>query len=220
MPDLIDVRQGDPISIHWYKYPKIEPTSYLGFCHVFPILIYVLSEKNNPNQCRNCKIWSGIGVCIKYGYPYWVLSSFYDSILEHYRAVPPPPSQPNRPAPKFDLRSSLIWYIKTPRLFPSPSLTWTESLYHTCHNNGMILLITTKTLFYWANADENGFLHVFSTGNLLNSRALWQTRACAKERKRAVHMSTKVADQVFFILHRKRCRFHSLLNNFKVCKNA
>ncbi len=28
-----------------------------------------------------------------------------------------------------------------------------------------------KTLFYWANADENGFLHVVSRGNLLNSRA-------------------------------------------------
>ncbi len=126
-----------------------------------------------------------------------------------------PPLRPSRPVLKFDLRWSLIWYIKTPRLFPNPSLTRIVSIYHTCHNNGMIcLLITTKTLFYWANADENGFLHVFSTGNLLNSRS------CAKERKRTVHMSTKVAGQVFFILHRKRRRFHALLNNFKVCKYA
>ncbi len=34
------------------------------------------------------------------------------------------------------------------------------------------LVITTKTLFYWANAGENVFLNVFSTGNLLNSQAL------------------------------------------------
>ncbi len=159
-------------------------------------------------------------MCIEDGYPYRVLSSFYDSILEHYQAVPTPPTT-RRLAQKFDLRWSLIWYIKTPRLFPNPSLTWTVSLYNTCHNNGMIcLLITTKTLFYWANAKENGFLHVFSTGNLLNSRVLWQTCACAKERKHAVHMSTKVAGHVFFILHRKRRRFHALLNNFKVCKYA
>ncbi len=84
-------------------------------------------------------------------------------------------------------------------MFPNSSLTWTVSLYHTCHNNSMIcLLITTNILFYWVNADENGLLHVFSTGNLLNSRSLWQTRACAKEWKCAVHMSTKVAGQVFF----------------------
>ncbi len=167
-----------------------------------------------------CHLVNKLGVCIEGGYPYRVLGSFYDLILEHYRAVSPPLS-PSRPVPKFDLRWSLIWYIKTPHLFPNPSLTWTVSLYHTCHNNGMIcLLITTKRLFYWANADENDFLHVFSTGNLLNSCALWQTHACAKEWKRAIHMSTKVAGQVFFILHCKRSRFHALLNNFKVCKYA
>ncbi len=163
-------------------------------------------------QCGKDMVWQ-LEVCIEDGHPYRVLGSFYDSILEH--------CSPSRPAPKFDLRWSLIWYIKTPCLFPNPSLTWTVSSYHTCHNNGMIcLLITTKTLFYWANAHENGFLHVFSTGNLLNSRALWQTHAWAKERKRTVHMSTKVAGQVFFILHRERHRFHALLNNFKVCKYA
>ncbi len=141
----------------------------------------------------------------------------YSSIIEQ---SPHLPLSPSSLVPKFDLRWSLIWYIKT-RLFPNPSQTWTVSLYHTCHNNGMIcLLITRKTLFNWANADENGFLHVFSTENLLNSRALWQTRAWAKERKRTVHMSTKVAGQVFFILHRKRRRFHALLNKFKVCKYA
>ncbi len=121
-----------------------------------------------------------LGVCIVDGYPYHV--------IDLHTCI----------------RWSLIWSIKTPRLFPNPSLTWTVSLYHTWHNNGMIcLLITTKTLFYWANADENGFLHIFSTGNLLNSRELWQTRTCAKEWKCTVHMSTKVAGQVFFILHRR-----------------
>ncbi len=53
------------------------------------------------------------------------------------------------------------------------------------------MLITIKTLFYWANAYENGFLNVFSIGNLLNSCALWQYHACAKERKHAVKMSTQ-----------------------------
>ncbi len=81
-------------------------------------------------------------------------------------------------------------------------------------------LITTKTLFYWANADENGFLHVFSTENFLNSCTLSESRTGVKERKRAVHMSTKVAGQVFFILHHKRHRFHALLKNFKVCRHT
>ncbi len=50
----------------------------------------------------------GEGVCIEDGYPYRVLGSFYDS---------------SRLTPKFDLnpclRASLLWYIKTPRLFPN-----------------------------------------------------------------------------------------------------
>ncbi len=113
-----------------------------------------------------------------------------------------PPPNLSRLTPKFDVY-----------LFPNRSLTWTVSLYHTCHNNRMIcLLITTKTLFYLANADENGFLHIFSKENLLNPRTLSQSGVCMKERKRAVHMSPKLAGQVFFILHHNRCRFHALLN--------
>ncbi len=66
------------------------------------------------------------------------------------------------------------------------------SLFHThCKDCVIIMLIITKTLFYWANAYENGFLNVFSTGNLLNSQALWQSFVCAKEWKYAVHMSAK-----------------------------
>ncbi len=61
----------------------------------------------------------------------------------------------------------------------------------------IIMLITVKTLLYSGNAFENGFLNVFSTGNLLNSRALWQSRACAKERKRAVYMSTQTFSTQF-----------------------
>ncbi len=38
MLDLIDVWQGDPISIHRNKYQKVESPTYLGFCHVFLIL--------------------------------------------------------------------------------------------------------------------------------------------------------------------------------------
>ncbi len=96
---------------------------------------------------------------------------WYSSIIEQSPLLP----AQSRLMPKINLHTciswSLIWYIKTPCLFPNPSLTWTVSLYHTCHNSGMISsLITTKTLFYWANADENGFLHVFSLENLLNSR--------------------------------------------------
>ncbi len=48
-----------------------------------------------------------------------------------------------------------------------------------------------KNIAWLGKCDKNGFLNVFSTGNLLNSRQLWQYRACAKERKRAVKMSTQ-----------------------------
>ncbi len=65
-------------------------------------------------------------------------------------------------------------------------------LFHTHHKDCVIImLITIKTLLYCANAYENAFLNVFSTGNLLNSRMLWQSRTCAKERKLAVYMSTQ-----------------------------
>ncbi len=122
-------------------------------------------------------IYLKLGVCIEDGYPYRVLSSFYDSILKHLSSS----LSPSRPAPKFDLRWSLIWYIKTPCLFTNPSLTWTVSLYHTY---GMIcLLITTKTLFYWENANENGFLHIFSTGNLLNFARFDKLAPAQKSRK-------------------------------------
>ncbi len=79
------------------------------------------------------------------------------------------------------------------------------SLFHT-HSKYcvIIMLITIKTLFYWANAYENGFLIVFSTGNLLNSHVLWQYHACTKERKRAGKMSTQKFSNT---VHRKRHRF-------------
>ncbi len=43
-------------------------------------------------------------------------------------------------------------------LLPNRSLTWIVSLFHTRLKNGPIWsLITTKTLFYWANIDKNCF---------------------------------------------------------------
>ncbi len=61
----------------------------------------------------------------------------------------------------------------------------------------IIMLITVKTLFYSANAYENGFLSVFSTGNILNSRALWQSRARTKDWKSTVYMSTQTFSTQF-----------------------
>ncbi len=72
------------------------------------------------------------------------------------------------------------------------------SLFHIHYKDCVIImLITVKSLFYMANAYENGFLNIFSTGNLLNSRALWQSRACAKERKHAIYMSTQTFSTQF-----------------------
>ncbi len=45
MPDLIDVWQGDPISIHWYKYQKIEPPTYLDFLSCFSYLNMMLCPR-------------------------------------------------------------------------------------------------------------------------------------------------------------------------------
>ncbi len=60
---------------------------------------------------------------------------------------------------------------------PNQSPTWMMPLFYTHHKVCVITtLITTKTLFYWANANENAFLHVISRGNLLNSHTLWQSR--------------------------------------------
>ncbi len=56
-------------------------------------------------------------------------------------------------------------------------------------------------MFYSANAYENGFLNVFSTGNLLNSRTLWQSCVCAKEC--SLHVNT----DIFNTVHCKRHRF-------------
>ncbi len=65
---------------------------------------------------------------------------------------------------------------------PNKSLTWMMPLFHTHHKVCVIrTLITTKTLFYSANADENSFFHIVSRGNLLNSRTFWQSRTCTKE---------------------------------------
>ncbi len=72
------------------------------------------------------------------------------------------------------------------------------SLFHICRKDCVIImLITVKTLFYSANAYDNGFLNVFSTGNLLNSHTLWQYRVCAKEWKRTVYMSTQTFSAQF-----------------------
>ncbi len=72
------------------------------------------------------------------------------------------------------------------------SLTWIVSLFHTHRKYWVIImLITIKTLFYWANAYENGLFNVFSTGNLLNSCTLWQYRACTKEWKHAIKIWTQ-----------------------------
>ncbi len=89
--------------------------------------------------------------------------------------------------------------VKAPHSpLPNQSLTWIVSLFHIrCKDCVIIMLITIKTLFYWANAYENGFLNVFSTGNLLNSRTLWQSRAWAKERKHTVYMSTQTLSTQF-----------------------
>ncbi len=66
------------------------------------------------------------------------------------------------------------------------------SLFHTHRKYWVIIMLITITpLFYWANAYENGFLNVFSTGNLLNSCTLWQYHFSAKERKLTVKMSTQ-----------------------------
>ncbi len=55
----------------------------------------------------------------------------------------------------------------------------------------------SKTLFYSGNAYKNGFLNIFSTGNLLNSRMLWQSRACAKEQRHTIYMSTQTFSTQF-----------------------
>ncbi len=93
---------------------------------------------------------------------------------------------------------------------PKRSLTWMMPLFHTHHNVCVIrTLFTLKTLFYCANADENGFLEVISRGNLLNSCTLWQSCTCAKEQKCPVQNKTKVDIQVFDLIHHKRHRLQA-----------
>ncbi len=58
--------------------------SYTKLCNV-PLSIFFV--------CVAYDVLYKLGVCIKDGYPYRVLGSFYSSILERYRAVPPPPAQ-------------------------------------------------------------------------------------------------------------------------------
>ncbi len=170
-----------------YAYKEGPPLLYIT-CSARPFKALNKLEKPGTEKLMICnhfnKRWNvtskeqglqeELGVCIEDGYPYRVLGSFCDLMLVSWALSSNPPS---RLMPKFDLHTciywNLIWYIKTPRLFPNPSLTRTVSLCHTCHNNSMICpLIRTKTSFYWANADENGFLHIFSTENILNSHAL------------------------------------------------
>ncbi len=53
-------------------------------------------------------------------------------------------------------------------LLPNRSLIWIVSLFHTRLKNGPIWsLITTKTSFYWANIDKNGFPGLTSARNLV-----------------------------------------------------
>ncbi len=94
-------------------------------------------------------------------------------------------------------------------LLPNWSLTWIVSLFHTRLKNGPIWsLITTKTLFYWANIDRNGF----SRSNFSKeSCTLWKSRRCAKERKCPVYMSTMACSCSFNTVHRKSGWFHPLL---------
>ncbi len=58
--------------------------------------------------------------------------------------------------------------------------------------------------------------NVFTTGNLLNSPALYQSYTCAKERKHAFQNNSKVDGQVFNTVHPKRSRFHALLKYFRL----
>ncbi len=69
---------------------------------VSPLALYPLAKdeptkmaemtRDDNNKCLPARVmyqgWT-LGMCIEDGYPYRVLCSFYDSILEHYRAVPP-----------------------------------------------------------------------------------------------------------------------------------
>ena len=48
----------------------------------------------------------------------------------------------------------------------------------------------------------------------MNSRALWQSRACAKERNVLLDLSTKAYGQVFNTVHRKRRRFLAFFGCF------
>ncbi len=74
-------------------------------------------------------------------------------------------------------------------------------------------LITTKTLFDWANANENnGFSISFLTGNLLNSGMLCDCHTCPKEQNH----DAKVDNHVFDTIHSKRHRFYAHLKYFNL----
>ncbi len=89
-------------------------------------------------------------------------------------------------------------------LLPNQWLTWIVSLFHIrCTYCVIIMLITVKTLFYLGNAYENGFLNVFSTGNLFNSHAV----TISHLRKGVEACSLHVNTDVFNTVHRKRHRF-------------
>ncbi len=81
-----------------------------------------------------------------------------------------------------------------------------------CHKNDVIcLLITTKTLFYWTNAEKNGFSTSFFIGKLLNSHTLllWQSRRRAK-----IWQKLTIT---FSMIFTAKDRFHAL---FKVCRHT
>ncbi len=60
-----------------------------------------------------------------------------------------------------------------------------------------------KTLFYWTNANENGFLNVFSTRNLYNSLTSWISLAPVQKRGSTVlHINTEVFNAVHHKIHR------------------
>ncbi len=64
---------------------------------------------------------------------------------------------------------------------------------------------TSKKLFYWTNANQNGSrFFVFSTGNLLNSCALGESFNCAKEPK---HDNKRLTNDFSSTVYHKRPGF-------------
>ncbi len=95
------------------------------------------------------------------------------------------------------------WAVISIRSFYGLNTTYSASKSISNLNCVFISYTLQKLCYYNANYNknivyENGFLNVFSIGNLLNSCTLWQYCTSAKEWKCAVKMSTqKFSTQVF-----------------------